>query len=97
MVIFLKVHRSATSYSADRSLSPWIFTIVVNTTRSHLRKVGVRKVVEQVDSLDDVQSTIVSAARLAEAKETADFMQDEILDGRIPITNNMVELLLKEN
>jgi RNA polymerase sigma-70 factor (ECF subfamily) len=77
--IFFKVHRSAVSYSADQPLSPWIFTIVVNTTRSHLRKVGVRKVVEPIDSMDHIESTIVSAARLAEAKETAIFMQDEVM------------------
>lgn len=76
--IFLKVHRSASAYSSDRPLSPWIFTIVVNTTRSHLRKAGVRQIVEPAESMDHVESTIVSAARLAEAKETAGFMQEEL-------------------
>ena len=32
--IFLKVHRAAEQYAPDRSLSPWLFTIVVNSTRS---------------------------------------------------------------
>ncbi len=88
--IFLKVHRAATSYSAERPLSPWVFTIVVNTTRSHLRKVGVRQVVQPVESMDDVEGTIVSAARLAEAKETAGFMQAEVMK----LTDPQREVLL---
>ena len=76
--IFLRVHRSASLYSPDRSLSPWVFTIVVNTTRSYFRKAGVRSIVSTEASLDETESQIVSAAKVAEAKETAGFMVAEV-------------------
>ncbi len=40
--IFLKVHRGAASFRADRPLHPWIFTIVANTVRNYLRGRRVR-------------------------------------------------------
>ncbi len=40
--IFLKVHRAAQSFRAERPLHPWIFTIVANTVRNHLRGRRVR-------------------------------------------------------
>ena len=36
--VFLKVHRAASSYDDERPLHPWIFTIVANTVRNHLRR-----------------------------------------------------------
>ncbi len=36
--IFLKVHRALPSYRPLRPLRAWIFTIVANTVRSHLRR-----------------------------------------------------------
>ena len=35
--IFVRVHQAAASYDASRPLRPWLFTIVANTVRSHLR------------------------------------------------------------
>lgn len=35
--IFFKVHKSANSYNPSNRLSPWIFTIAVNTVRNHIR------------------------------------------------------------
>lgn len=43
--VFLKVHRSATSYRPDRPLHPWIFTIVANTVRNHFRRRRVRRLI----------------------------------------------------
>ena len=36
--IFLKIHRFAHSYQADKSFNPWLYTIVANTVRSYHRK-----------------------------------------------------------
>ena len=36
-VIFLKIHSAANSYDPTRPLAPWLFTIVANTVRNHLR------------------------------------------------------------
>ena len=35
--IFLKIHDAAGRYDPSRPLAPWIFTIVANTVRNHLR------------------------------------------------------------
>lgn len=48
--IFVKVHQAAASYRPERPLHPWLFTIVCNTVRSHLRRLKVRRLVfRQVD------------------------------------------------
>ena len=35
--IFFKIHKSAKSYDPSARLSPWIFTIALNTVRNHIR------------------------------------------------------------
>ena len=35
--IFFKIHKSASSYKKSNRLSPWIFTIAINTVRNHIR------------------------------------------------------------
>ena len=35
--IFFKIHKSAKNYDPSARLSPWIFTIAVNTVRNHIR------------------------------------------------------------
>ncbi|MCF6317662.1 MAG: RNA polymerase sigma factor [Proteobacteria bacterium] len=35
--IFFKIHKAANSYKRSNRLSPWIFTIAVNTVRNYLR------------------------------------------------------------
>jgi RNA polymerase sigma-70 factor (ECF subfamily) len=35
--IFFKIHKSASQYTQANPLSPWIFTIAINTLRNHLR------------------------------------------------------------
>ncbi|MGJ8662835.1 MAG: RNA polymerase sigma factor [Marinicella sp.] len=37
--IFLKIHKSAHTYQPSKPLSPWIFTIAINTIRNTQRKV----------------------------------------------------------
>jgi RNA polymerase sigma factor (sigma-70 family) len=36
-VVFLRIHAAAGSYDPARPLAPWLFTIVANTVRNHLR------------------------------------------------------------
>lgn len=35
--IFFKIHKSANKYNTSNPLSPWIFTIAINTLRNHIR------------------------------------------------------------
>lgn len=41
--IFLRIHRSADSFDGNRPLHPWVFTIVANAVRNHLRRRRVRQ------------------------------------------------------
>ena len=36
--VFIRVHRAAATYDPTRPLHPWVFTIIVNTVRTYLRK-----------------------------------------------------------
>lgn len=35
--IFFKIHKAAAKYKKSNRLSPWIFTIAINTVRNHIR------------------------------------------------------------
>lgn len=35
--VFFKIHKSAQRYDSSQPLSPWLFTIVVNTVKNHIR------------------------------------------------------------
>lgn len=51
--VFLKVHRASLEAPPRGPLAPWLFTIVVNTVRSHFRKARVRSIVAlDNDALD---------------------------------------------
>jgi RNA polymerase sigma-70 factor (ECF subfamily) len=64
--IFLKIHKSAHQYQASRPLSPWVFTIAVNTLRDHQRKKSVPlAAVTLVEDVVDVQPTPERSADLA--------------------------------
>lgn len=64
--IFLKIYRAAASYEAGRPVHPWVFTIVCNTVRTHLRKRRVRQLV--FGEAPDARSGLLTEA----VDETAD-------------------------
>jgi len=43
--VFIRVHRAAASYDPDRPVAPWLFTIVANMVRNHLRSGRVRELI----------------------------------------------------
>ena len=75
--IFLKIHAAAATYQPSRPLQPWIFTIVVNTVRNHLRDQSVRDAVMHEADLStaskggDPTQTDVAARRLVSWVERA--------------------------
>ncbi len=103
--VFIKVHRAAGSYDPERPLHPWIFTIVSNTVRSHLRKRRVRQLVfprkrtgrgsgdQGGDTLgaEDLADPAPDGERRTAARETAAFVQREI--GRLRLVQREVVLL----
>ncbi len=76
--IFIKIHNAASTFKSDKPLNPWIFTIVANTVRAYYRKKRVHKLVYQGE-VPDEKDTSPDSHDLAEARETADWLKNKIL------------------
>jgi len=65
--VFVRVHRAAATYQAEKALKPWLLTIAVNTARSHLSRgrprevsdggAALRIVSEQPSSQDRIEAS----------------------------------------
>ena len=75
--IFCKVHRGAASYQPERPFKPWLFTVVVNTVRSHFRKLKVRASTHNTPAIDDNAASEPDPEAVAEARLTASWLGDE--------------------
>ena len=90
--IFIKIHRAAGSYQADRPAHPWIFTIVSNTIRSHLRKRRVRQLIFAEPAAEQEPADAAPGGeRRAAARETAAFVHGEL--GKLRLVQREVVLL----
>ncbi len=76
--IILKIHRAREQYDGERAMFPWIFTIAVNTTRNHFRKLGAVKWSEQLTDKEPVMVDELTSADLVEARESAGWLEKEI-------------------
>jgi RNA polymerase sigma-70 factor (ECF subfamily) len=93
--VFVKIHRAAPSYRPERPVHPWIFTIVGNTVRTHLRKQRVRQLVfartgaeaAPVDSADPSPG----GERRSVARQTLAVLEEEIR--KLPLPQREVMLL----
>ncbi len=72
--IFIKVHQNAQSYDPGRALKPWIFTIVVNTVRSHFRK----KTPQGPVAVDILADDAPSSQQIVEANETQRWLTKQL-------------------
>jgi RNA polymerase sigma-70 factor (ECF subfamily) len=68
--VFLRVHRAAHRYDGDRPLHPWLFTIVGNAVRNHLRRRRVREIVDSAAELPERPDPAPDSERSAAARET---------------------------
>ncbi len=93
--IFIRIHRAAGSYDADRPLHPWIFTIVSNMVRTHVRKRRVRQLVFGDAGGGEPGATLADPApdgeRLTAARETAAFVERQL--SRLRLVQRQVVLL----
>ena len=89
--IFIKIHRAAGTYQPERPAHPWIFTIVSNTIRNHLRKRRVRQLVFGEAADEDPRDPNPDGERRTAAREAADFVQREI--GKLRLVQREVVLL----
>lgn len=75
--VFLKIHKSAHTYQANRPLSPWIFTIAINTIRNFLRKAQPLSLcIEAAESIEDESPSPDSTAQL---DETMDWLEQAVI------------------
>lgn len=99
--IFIKVHRAVGRFDAARPGHPWIFTIVANTVRNHLRKTRVRQLVRAARPVredgtePEPADTSPGAERRTAAREAAVFVQEQ-LQRLKPIQRQVVLLVCVE-
>lgn len=82
--IFLKIHHARDSYQAERPLTPWVFTIVVNTVRSSYRKQQIQKFLSENNSGENTSSDTFQVESIVEAKQTLDWLEFEIQKLPVP-------------
>lgn len=75
--IFLKIHKSAHTYQSNRPLSPWVFTIAVNTIRNFQRKV--QPVSVCLEAAEIVEDDAPSPDCEAQFDETIDWLEQAVI------------------
>lgn len=89
--IFIRVHRAAASYDPGRPLHPWIFTIVANTVRTHLRRQRVRSLVGSVEEAAEPVAGNPGAERVAAGRQTMAWLERQI--EKLPLARREVLIL----
>ena len=80
--IFLKIHKSAHTYQPNRALSPWIFTIAINTIRNIKRQK--QPLTLCIDEAADVIDEAPSPDHLAQLDATLDWLNEAVI--QLPAT-----------
>jgi RNA polymerase sigma-70 factor (ECF subfamily) len=89
--IFIRVHRAAASYDPTRPLHPWLFTVVANAVRNHLRRRRVRSLVGPAGGITEPATTGPGAERVAAARQTVAWLEERIR--ALPLERREVLLL----
>jgi RNA polymerase sigma-70 factor (ECF subfamily) len=93
--IFIKIHHAASTYDSSRPLHPWLFTIVCNTVRNHLRRQRVQQLVFAEPRVEEQPPEPADMAadgeRLSVARQTVQFLEEEIQ--RLPLAQREVVVL----
>lgn len=76
--IFWKVHQAAPRFDTSRVFKAWLFTIAVNTVRSHMRRRRVRSIVNISEHLDRERAVTPGPERLTQARRTARWLETAI-------------------
>ena len=89
--VFVRVHRAAPSYQADRDLKPWLLTIAVNTARSYLSRTRGREVSDQGQASLRLVSNQPTSQQLVEASRTLTWLVTRL--DQLPLAQREVLLL----
>ena len=90
--VFLRIHRAAAQYEPHRPAHPWIFTIVANEVRSHLRRRRIRQLVFLDAAELEPKDPAPGGDRLVAARETLAWLERELL--RLPLAQREVLVLV---
>ena len=89
--VFVRVHRAAPSYQADKALKPWLLTIAVNTARSYLSRGRGREVSDKGGLALRLVSEQPSSQELVEASRTMSWLVTRL--DALPVAQREVILL----
>jgi len=89
--IFIRMHRAASSYDPGRPLHPWLFTIVANAVRNHLRRQRVRSLVGSADQVGEPAASNPGAERVTAGRQTIAWLEERIKE--LPLARREVLLL----
>ena len=89
--VFAAIHRGVDSYQPDRPVRPWVFAIAANIVRSHYRATRVREIALPTGSSTGHGDTVPDGYQLAEARETAAWMERAI--AALPLAQREVVVL----
>jgi RNA polymerase sigma-70 factor (ECF subfamily) len=81
--IFVRVHRAAPRYRADLPLHPWLFTIVANAVRNHVRRQKVRRLVFADPEHVDPRDPAPDGEAVVRARQTREWLEGQI--ARLPL------------
>jgi len=76
--IFIRIHRAAPQYEPDRPLHPWLFTIVANAVRNHVRHRRVRELVFGDPPRHEVTDPAADGEALTRARQTRVWLERQI-------------------
>ena len=76
--IFIRIHRAAGQFRPERPLHPWLFTIVANAVRNHVREKKVRNLVFGDPPANDPADAAADGEQLARAMQTRAWLEDRI-------------------
>jgi len=89
---FLRIHRAAGQYRPDRPAHPWLFTIVANEVRTHLRRRRIRALVQGPPPAVEPAAEDPDAHRTSDARETVAWLEREL--PRLPAPQREALLLV---
>ena len=89
--IFIRIHRAAASYDPRRPPHPWLFTIVANAVRNHLRRQRVRSLVGSAENVGEPATNNPGAERVTAGRQTIAWLEERIRE--LPLARREVLLL----
>lgn len=90
--VFLRVHQAARRYEPSRPLKPWLFAIVANAVRNHVRDARAARSNLSHDDPPELPDGQPGADRTLEARQTVAWIEGAIAD--LPEAQRQVLLLV---